>query len=74
MATECYLPVAVKMASRAGWVLEENRIRVRVVPSPPDVDPECGFSLVFACEKLEAVIQILDEAGIEHKQPVERNE
>ena len=67
MATECYLPVSVKMISKAGWLLKENRIEVRVVSSPPGVDPECGFSLVFPCEKLDEVTRLLDGSGIVHK-------
>lgn len=70
MARECYLPVDVKLASRAGWLLKENGIPVRVVPSPPEVDPECGFSLAFPCEKLGQVIGILNGAEIGHKEPI----
>ena len=67
MATECYLPVDVRMVSKAGWLLRENGIEVRVVSSPPEVDPECGFSLVFPCERLEEVTKLLDGSGIVHK-------
>ena len=67
MATVYYLPVDVRMVSRAGWLLKENGIEVRVVSSPPEVDPECGFSLVFPCGKLDEVIRLLDGSGILHK-------
>jgi hypothetical protein len=72
MSKESYLPVDVRLASRAGWLLKQNGIRVRVVPSPPDVDPECGFSLVLPCENLESAIGLLREARIMHKKPVIR--
>jgi hypothetical protein len=72
MAVEYYLPIDVKLASRAGQLLRERGIAVRVVPSPPDVDPECGFSLAFSCGRIESVLEALDEAGIVHKKPVKR--
>jgi len=53
-------------------LLRENGVSVRVVPSPPDVDPECGFSLVFPCANLELVTGILKEARIEHKKAVRK--
>jgi hypothetical protein len=70
MANECFLPVDVKLASRAGWLLKNKGIPVRVVPSPPEVDPECGFSLVFPCERAEEAERLLDEAEIAHKSRV----
>ncbi len=70
MENECFLPIDVKLVSRAGWLLKDKGIPVRVVPSPPHVDPDCGFSLVFPCARAEEVERLLDEAEIGHKRPV----
>jgi hypothetical protein len=72
MAAEYYLPIDVKLASRAGRLLRERGIAVRVVPSPPDVDPDCGFSLAFSCGRIEPVLEALGDAGIAHKRPVKK--